>query len=107
MQVVYVRKFHERDFVLRFGLDVIPFSEWAWSVIRGKDGGRQRHDDCVRGFHEFVWMEEVNRYVCFFCLAVEDIPSGEDDFDSEDERMIGPLKCKGCKKLGAKAVAGR
>lgn len=38
MQVVYVRKFHERDFVLRFGLDVMPFSEWAWSIIRGKDG---------------------------------------------------------------------
>lgn len=101
MQVVNARKIHECDFVLRFGVDDIPHVDWAWSIIMGKDGGRERHDDCMRGYHEFVWMNEVREYVCFFCLSVEEVPSEEDEFDSENEWLIGPLKGKGGKKADA------
>lgn len=66
---------NENDFVLKFGVDDIQHSDWAWSVIAGKDGGQGQDDDCVRGYHEFAWTPEVWEHVCFFCFTMEEVSS--------------------------------
>lgn len=81
---------NENDCVLKFGVNDIPQSDRAWSVIAREDGGRGRHGDCVRGYHEFVWMPEVCEHVCFFfCLNVEEVISDVASFDSDDEWLVG------------------
>lgn len=80
---------NEREFMLRFGVHEIPQDDWAWSVIDGEDGGKGQHDDCSAGFHEFVWVDEVWEYVCFFCLTVDEFFSDESSMDSIDERFYG------------------
>lgn len=30
------------------------------------------YQDCKKEFHEYMSMPEINKRVCFFCLAVED-----------------------------------
>lgn len=91
--VVEARLKNEEHFMLRFGVDEIPQADWAWSVIDGKDGGKVQHDDCASGYHEFVWMEKVWEYVCFFCLTVDEYSSGdESSMDSLDRRFFG---CEG------------
>lgn len=83
--VVQARLKNEEELVLNFGMDEIPQPDWAWSIIDGKDGGRERHGDCVRGYHEFVWMFEVWEHVCFFCLKAEELSDDEAILDMEDE----------------------
>lgn len=74
--------------MLRFGIDEIPEADWAWSIRKGQDGGQGKHDDCVCGFHEFVWMQQVWEYVCFFCLYVEEFSSDDESLDSEDDGWV-------------------
>lgn len=90
---------NESEFTRRFGVDDIPQADWAWSIIDGKDGGKSRHEDCIDGYHEYVWMDEAWDYVCFFCLTVEDFASDESIVDSEDDWLIPCLKGIGGGKM--------
>lgn len=80
---------NENDFVLKFGVDDIQHSDWAWSVIAGKDGGQGQDDDCVRGYHEFACTPEVWEHLCFFCFTMEEVSSDGESFDSDDEWLWG------------------
>lgn len=88
---------NEEEFEWTFGVEQIPYADWAWSIINGKDGGRERHDDCVRGFHEFVWMSEVCDHVCFFCLKVEEFSEDESMGYAEDDWCMPQVKGHGRK----------
>lgn len=83
---------NEDEFVRKYGVDEFPSCEEAWSIIRGKDGGRQMHEDCLAGFQEFLWIPKIKEHVCFFCLGVDDMVVEENEFDEAHDWLLQPLK---------------
>lgn len=81
----------EEEFEMKYGETEFPSADVAWKMIRSKEGGWQQYQDCKRGFHEYEWTPAICEYVCYFCLDVEAAFEEEEEFDSRDQCVVGPL----------------
>lgn len=76
---------NSEEFELKYGEGNFPTADYAWSIVRGEDGGREKYKDCKHGCHDFEWMYEIGQYVCTFCLAVDDVVEPESPDNENDD----------------------
>lgn len=89
MDIAWMRKFWENEFLLKYGADKFHEPDWAWEIIRGGwgDGHVSRLQEGVSWVHVDAWNQQACLLFLFGCGRwywcddeevgdpVEDVPS--------------------------------